>query len=151
MYGLVPVKTLASVVCQITCISLQSVIGKKVRLMTREIYICILARASWNALVMITKEAKVKLLFWKYNARSLNASGKKLNTKTSFEACLFADASSSAYGECIEMIIRSSETGKNEGYQKCLCDPQEVGLCVSSEVDREIPMNLGVVRSESLL
>ena len=77
LYGLVPVKTLASVAGQI--ISLQNVIGKKVRLMTREIYICILAGASWNAPVMIKTEARVELLFWKDNARSLNASGKKLN------------------------------------------------------------------------
>ena len=41
----------------------------------KQLYICILARASWNAPVMITKEAKEELLFWKENGRNLNASG----------------------------------------------------------------------------
>ena len=55
-YSLVPVKALASVVGQI--ISLQNVIGKKVRLLTRQTYSCILSRASWNAPVRVTDEAK---------------------------------------------------------------------------------------------
>ena len=63
LYCLVPVKILASLAGQI--ISLQNVIGQKVRLMTREIYIYIIARASLNAQVMITTEAKVELLLWK--------------------------------------------------------------------------------------
>ena len=97
---------------------------------------------------MITKEAKAELLLWKENDRNLNASGKKLNTKTFFEACLFPDASSSGYGGYMEMHMSSSETGKNEGYQKGYCEPQDVGLFVSLEVIREIPMNLGEVRKE---
>ena len=46
-----------------------------------------------------------ELLFSKENARSLNTSGMKLNTNTFFEACLFADASSSGHGGYIEMHV----------------------------------------------
>ena len=77
-YSLIPVKALELVVGQI--ISMQNVIGKKVRLLTRQIYSCILSRASWNAPVRVTDEAKSELLFWKANVRSLNALGKSLST-----------------------------------------------------------------------
>ena len=65
-YSLVRVKGLASVESQI--ISLQNVVGKKVRLMSRQMYRCILSRASWNAPVIVTDEARSELLFWKTNA-----------------------------------------------------------------------------------
>ena len=45
-------------------------------------------------------------------------------------------------------ISSSSETGKNEGYQKGYGEPQDVGLFVSLEVIRETRMNLGEVRKE---
>lgn len=78
-YSLVPEKALASVVGQ--TISLQNVIGNKVRLPTRQMFSCILSRASWEAPVRATGEAKSEVVFWKANARSLNASRKSLNTK----------------------------------------------------------------------
>lgn len=46
------VRVLAGVTSQI--ISLQTLIGNKVRLRTRELFNCISARASWNAPVIVT-------------------------------------------------------------------------------------------------
>lgn len=153
LYSLIPVRALASVVGQI--ISLQNVIGKKVRLMTRELYSCILSRASWNAPVLVTDEAKSELLFWKENARSLNASGKNLSTKTFIEACLFADASSKGYGGYVEMQIENPENGDNL-YRKenskleVYCGPPDVGNNVSPDVDRVNPLDLGEVNFKQL-
>ena len=59
LYSLIPVKALASAVGYI--IALQNVIGNK----TRQMYRCILSRASWNAPVIVTDEAKSELTFWK--------------------------------------------------------------------------------------
>lgn len=54
------------------------------------------SRASWNAPVIVPDKGKAELMFWKMNARIVNASGKSLTTfKTFYEACIFADASSS--------------------------------------------------------
>ena len=78
-YSLIHVRVLASVVGQI--ISLQNVIGKIVRLMTRQMYRCILSRASWNAPVMVTDDARSELQFWKANVRRLNSAGKSLDRK----------------------------------------------------------------------
>ena len=99
-YSLIHVRVLASVIGQI--ISLQHVIGKRVRLLTRQMYQCILSRASWNAPVFVTEEAKSELLFWKANARVLNDKGKSLHGKTFYQLCIFADASSTGYGGFIE-------------------------------------------------
>ena len=78
-YSLIHVRALASVVGQI--ISLQNVIGKKVSLKTRQMYRCILSRASWNAPVIVSEEAKAELIFWRRNARDLNSIGKCLDKK----------------------------------------------------------------------
>ena len=46
------------------------------------------------------------------------------------------------------MNMSSSEARNNEGYQKSYCEHQEVGLCVSQEVDGGKPMDLGEVMSK---
>ena len=60
---LVHVKVLASVTGQI--ISLQSVLGNKVRLRTRELFNCINARASWNAPVLVSKLSERHQCIWR--------------------------------------------------------------------------------------
>ena len=116
--------------------------------MTRQMYGCILSRASWNAPVSVTDEAKSELMFWKANVRSLNDLGKSLNTKTFYEACLFADASSKGYGGYVELKMNKPENGENmykrndgksEGYWKT----PESGICASADVDGEQPKDLG--------
>jgi hypothetical protein len=61
-FGITNVKTLASVVGKI--ISLQNVIGNKVRIRSREMYRCIMSRASWNAQVKVSESAIAELKFW---------------------------------------------------------------------------------------
>ena len=99
-YNVISVRVVASVTGQI--ISLQSVIGNKVRLRTRELFKCISARASWNAPVRVSETALSELEFWKANLNSLNKEGKPLKEK---EVCLyniFADASAVGYGGYVE-------------------------------------------------
>ena len=125
-YSLIHVRALASVVGQI--ISLQNVIGKKVSLKTRQMYRCILSRASWNAPVIVSEEAKAELIFWRRNARDLNSIGKCLDKKSFYELCLFADASSSGYGGYIETnveVLKSSDLNEQVGASDM--KPPEVG------------------------
>lgn len=132
LYSLIHVRVLASVIGQI--ISLQNVIGKKVRLMTREMYSCILSRASWNAPVVVTDKAKAELLFWRKEARILNNSGKTISKYLLYEACLFADASNSGYGGYIEMYENALEVGKNEFCKKNTLVPPEEGKLSSRHI-----------------
>ena len=108
LYGLVLVKT--CICSRSDYFAAKIVIVKKGRLMTRKVYICFLARASLNASNAV----------WKDNARSLNACGKKLNTNTFIETCLFADASSIRYGCFFLMNMSSSETEKKKDFKKLL-------------------------------
>jgi len=83
----VPVRFVASIVGQI--ISLQSVVGNKVRLLTRHLFNCINTRASWRAPIIVTEQAISELTFWKENARKLNSSGKYFKHN---QVCLFKGA-----------------------------------------------------------
>ena len=65
-YQIVPAKFAASVVGQI--MSTQSVIGKIVRMKTRELYKCIDSRLSWHSPVYISKKAMDELNFWLSNS-----------------------------------------------------------------------------------
>ena len=103
---LVHVKVLASVTGQI--ISLQSVLGNKVRLRTRELFNCINARASWNAPVLVSKLAISELEYWNTNVVSLNLKGKSLQC---LQICLYniyTDASATGYGGYIEAFRETS-------------------------------------------
>lgn len=99
-YNIIHVKVLASATGQI--ISLQSVIGNKTRLKTRELFNCINARASWNAPVRVTEAALLELVFWKENIISLNSQGKSLKDKNVCLFNIFADASATGYGGYVE-------------------------------------------------
>ena len=48
---------------QIISLHVQSVIGNKVRLRTREMFKCINSRASWNAPVLVSEEALAEIEF----------------------------------------------------------------------------------------
>ncbi|XP_045166502.2 uncharacterized protein LOC123529945 [Mercenaria mercenaria] len=100
-HKLVPVRYLASVVGQIT--SVQSVIGNKVRLLTRYLFNCINSRASWNAPVMITENAIDELQYWRQNVRSLNKNGKNIDKKEICMYNVFADARQLGYGGYVEL------------------------------------------------
>lgn len=97
----VHVKALASVIGQI--ISLQSVLGKRVSLHTRNLYICIMYRCSWKSPVQVNKEAIGELNYWRINARRLNDLGCLYWQHPVVKANVFADASSHGYGGFVEM------------------------------------------------
>ena len=93
---LVKVRFLACIVGQI--ISMQAVLGKKVQLKTRDLYRCIMSRASWNAPVRLTEVAIAELDFWKNNVRSMNSKGQYIAPNVCTEISLYSDASSEGYG-----------------------------------------------------
>lgn len=141
-YNLIPVRFLASVVGQI--ISLQNVIGKKVRLLTRQMYKCILSRASWNAPVIVTESAKSELLYWRENARILNDFGKCLDRKTFYEFRLFADASSTGYGGYIETYGNAIEESSEMLMGDTDCKSIEVG-----DLGSRGKMHLGLIDADT--
>lgn len=81
---------------------MQGALGKIVRLKSRELYKCILTRASWKAPVIVSQEAVEELRFWRNNVGSMNTEGKAIERSIFFEVCLFSDASSSGYGGYLE-------------------------------------------------
>ncbi|XP_053379803.1 uncharacterized protein LOC128548571 [Mercenaria mercenaria] len=99
-FSVVPVRVLAAVVGQI--ISLHSVLGKAVSLRTKYLYGCILARASWNSPVQVTKQAILELQYWRKNARNLNSAGRSFKQVEYIDAYLFSDANAFAYGGYIQ-------------------------------------------------
>ena len=99
---LVPVRYLACVVGQI--ISLLNAIGKSVRLRTRFLYRCILARQSWNSLVHVDDEALGELRYWRENVRLLNDKGMKIALDDTCEIEAFSDASAVGYGGYLSFV-----------------------------------------------
>ena len=153
-YGIIHVKVLASVVGQI--ISLQHVQGKMVRLLTRQMYKCILSRASWRAPVFVTEEAKSELMFWRMNARGINDKGKSLDGKTFYQICIFADASS-GYGGFIKayesMSISSSVTSDRIYDMSPEVDsvkPPEAGIERLSEMGFEQSPEVGIQKNKAV-
>ena len=93
---LVKVRMVACVVGQI--ISMQTVLGKIVQLKTRELYKCILSRASWNAPVKITEKAVLELQFWRQNLKPMNAKGQNVSPNLDAQIFVYSDASNEGYG-----------------------------------------------------
>ena len=96
-------------------------------------------RASWNAPVIVTEEARSELQFWKENARNLNDSGKSLDRKTFYEVSLFADASSKGYGGYIEVNENSLEEGnENRKSEEGTCRPPDEGMVKGTGLPLEV-------------
>ena len=159
-YKLVHVRTLASLIGRI--ISLQSVLGNIVRLRTREMYNCILARASWDAPVLITETAMAEIIFWKHNVRLMNNKGKGLDQTITCDAQVFSDASAFGYGGYMELFCATdnvcSFTEKCKGMvtgvispevDTCMRCPQRQRLCISAEVDCD-PPEAGILSAEGI-
>ncbi|XP_060574478.1 uncharacterized protein LOC132732127 [Ruditapes philippinarum] len=124
--NIVPVRFLASITGQI--ISLQSVLGNKVRLLTRHLFNCINSRASWNAPVVVTDNALSELRFWAKNAEILNKNGRSFKYDNIYLFNVFADASGSGYGGYVENVEALHDICKknNKIYVDC-SEPPEVG------------------------
>lgn len=104
---IVSVKEIASVAGQI--ISMQPGVGKLVQLKTREMYKCINTRASWNAPVVVTENAKIEMGFWLKYVRDLN--GVKLKNVVEYAYSVYTDASSEGYGGYVEQRENSEVLG----------------------------------------
>ena len=89
-HGILNVMVLASLVGHI--ILLQLVLGNITRLRTREVYNCIITGASWNAPILVSKEAASEITFWKDNVRSLNCLGRALDMVSTCDVNVFCDA-----------------------------------------------------------
>ena len=78
--------------CQI--ISMQMVLGKIVRLRTRELYKCIDSRLSWGSPVYISEKAEQVVKFWSDLVKVLSL----ITQSVDFETVLFCNASSVGNG-----------------------------------------------------
>ena len=136
-YKIVPVKFAASVVGQI--ISTKPVLGKIVRLKTRELYKCIESRLSWYSPVYVSDKALAELQFWLSKLRGLNSKGRDISENTSFEVALFCDASSEGYGGYLESNIPYCTGSISDSENKV---KQIVTNTVSADVFRPADKNL---------
>lgn len=127
------VKILASVTGQI--ISLQHVIGNKVRLRTRELFNCINTRASWNAPVIVTDAAISELEYWKCNVVSLNSIGKRWKNAYACLYNVFCDASAIGYGGYVESVERNAQENVLCTQVSEICDQMIKGNDGSPEVE----------------
>ncbi|KAL5013264.1 hypothetical protein ScPMuIL_007534 [Solemya velum] len=98
---LLKARFLASVIGQL--ISMQIVLGDKVRLHTRYLYDSLLGRASWDAPVKISQEAFTELLYWDSSCRKINDRGidiSKVSAGGNFvsDFDIFCDASDVGFG-----------------------------------------------------
>ena len=92
---IVPARFAASVAGQI--ISMEMVLGKIVRLRTRQVYKCI-TRLSWDAPVYISEKAEQEVKFWSESARVMKLKGREFSENIDFETVMFCDARSEVYG-----------------------------------------------------
>jgi hypothetical protein len=78
-------------------ISMQAVFGSLVRLRTRELFKCIVLRASWKSLVALTAPAIEELRFWINLVIQLNEKGKDLHESDLCDLEAFTDASETGF------------------------------------------------------
>ena len=126
--SIVPAKFAASMVGQI--ISTQLVLGKIVRLKTRDLYKCIDSKLSWESPVFISEKAADELLFWLQNISLLNGKGQDLSESFSVEVSMFCDASSEGYGGYLEFDSHYTSEGKRSVINEsstCSKDSTDVG------------------------
>ena len=93
---LIKVRFIACIIGQI--ISMQTVLGKIVQLKTRELYKSIMSRASWNAPIMLAKEAVNELEYWRANVSCMNSTGQYVSPNLDSEVLIYSDASGDGYG-----------------------------------------------------
>ena len=89
-------RCVACIVGQI--ISMQAVLDPLVRLKTRNLYNCILLRASWNSLVALTAPAVEELRYWLQSVNDLNIKGADLQESDLCDLEAYTDASEIGFG-----------------------------------------------------
>ena len=93
---LIKVRFIACIIGQI--ISIQTVLGKIVQLKTRELFKSIMSRASWNAPIILAKEAVIELEYWRTNVSCMNSTGQYVSPNLASEVLICSDASGDGYG-----------------------------------------------------
>ena len=83
---------------------MQMVLGKIVRLRTRELYKCIDTRLSWDSPVYISEKAEQEVKFWSDSVKVIHLKGRDFIESVDFETMLFCDASSVGYRGYLEYI-----------------------------------------------
>jgi len=145
-YPLVSSRFLASVIGQI--ISMQFVLGGKVRMLTRHMYNCVLSRASWNAPILVTEEARKEICFWRQNARMLNEKGRDLSVASGCDFSVFCDASAKGYGG----FLLTDESSLSEGgliHADAVEAPDKAGEYQDRQVGRELLPEVSTGRNGS--
>ena len=78
------------------------VLGKIVRLRTRELYKCIDSGLSWDTSVYISEKAEQEVKFWSDSEKVINLKSRDFTKSVDFKTVLFFDASSVGYGGYLE-------------------------------------------------
>ncbi|XP_060597608.1 uncharacterized protein LOC132751470 [Ruditapes philippinarum] len=120
--SVLPVRVLASLVGRL--ISLQFVFGNIVRLRTREMYKCIISRASWDSPVLVSESAIHEIMYWKENVRKLNGSGKYMSEMKVYDIHVFCDASGSGYGGYLYFPSNEAQLHSNIQMSGTLLSPE---------------------------
>jgi hypothetical protein len=100
-------RALASLVGQI--ISMSAAMGAVVRLKTRYMYNCLVARLGWDSLVYVDHNALSEMFFWQKNMFSVN--GRSLRETTICELIVYTDASNKGFGGYIKGNDESETIG----------------------------------------
>ena len=106
--AMISARCLASVGGQI--ISMQGAMGPVVRLLTRSLYDCLLARAGWDAPVIVNSKAVDEIIFWMENTAILN--GRDLSIIEQYSSIVYSDASGTGYGGYVVNIIDNEVMGR---------------------------------------
>ena len=89
---------------------MQGAMGPVVRLRTRSLYDCLLARAGWDAPVIVNSKAVDEIIFWKENTAILN--GRDLSIIEQYSSIVYSDASGTGYGGYVVNIIDNEVMGR---------------------------------------
>ena len=93
---IVPARFAASLTGQMN--SMQMVLGKIVRLRTREMYKCIDSSLSWDSPVYILEKTEQEVKYWSDSVEVINLKGRDFTESVDFETVLFYDESSVGFG-----------------------------------------------------
>ncbi|VDI46193.1 Hypothetical predicted protein [Mytilus galloprovincialis] len=100
---------------------MQVVFGSLVRLRTRELYQCIVLRASWKSLVALTAPAVGELRFWSNSVNDLNEMGVNLHESDLYDLKAYTDASDIGFGGFVVPAIDSNSA-------ESVCDSSDVQM-----------------------
>ena len=122
-------------------ISMHAVLGKIIRLRTRELYKCIDSRLSWDSQVYISEKAEHEVRFWLESVRIMNLKGRDFVISIVFETMYFCDASSEGYRGYLDI----SEYQNSELVKLIALEVSKSRKSVTSKVVKGLPEKVRVV------